>query len=59
MIVTLQKNTHNKSYILQNKLTRKKEITVPKNMKENLKEKLNQNNNLHDFGFQNIKQTIK
>ena len=38
---------------------RKKEITVPKNVKEKLKEKLNQNNNLHDFGFQNIKQIIK
>ena len=28
-------------------------------MKEKLKEKVNQNINLHDFGIQNIKQTIK
>ena len=36
-------------------------MTLPKYMKENvkLKEKVKQNNNLHDFGFQNIKQTIK
>ena len=34
-------------------------MNVPKNMKEKVKEKGNQNNNLHDFGFQNIKQRIK
>ena len=28
-------------------------------MEEKLKEKVNQNINLHDFGIQNIKQTIK
>ena len=52
-------NTHNKSNILLKNLTRNKEITVQKNMKEKLKEKVNQNTNLHDFGFQNIKQKMK
>ena len=54
-------NKHSTSNILPKKLTMKIKMTVPKNMKEKLKlkEKVKQNNNLHDFGFQNIKQTIK
>ena len=61
MIVTIKtKSIHIiKVIFYQKNLTKKKELTVPKNIKEKLKEKVHQNNKLHDFGFKNIKQTIK
>ena len=52
-------NKNRKVILYKKNLCRKKEITVPTNMNKKLKDKINQINNFHDLGFQNIKQKIK